>query len=164
MDLLSPDYNICTNPGKPGSSLAKNRSNETLVKMSEAQDTCQPVEVTDLDKNTKTIYGSVKAAARALNIDSQYIHNYVNLMQTKPVLNKYELKLIGSPKTKMSNIQRTSMAVEVTDLLKDGLKTIYLSISAAVKELGVHQPSISAFIDKSWKIEKNRIEEGITLN
>lgn len=89
MDLLSPDYNICTNPGKPGSSLglkrsietklklsllAKNRSSETLVKMSEAQDTCQPVEVTDLDKNTKTIYGSVKAAARALNIDGRYIY------------------------------------------------------------------------------------------
>jgi len=54
-------------------------------------------------------------------------------MQTKPVLNKYEFKFIGSPKIKMPNIQHTSTPVEVTDLLNNGLKTVYPSVSAAAK-------------------------------
>jgi hypothetical protein len=95
------------------SSIAKNRSDELLAKLSAAQKTGQPVEVTDLELGSKTEYHAIKAAAKALGIDRRYIENYIHLNQTEPVLGRYTFKLVGDPKA-IPRKQASSQAVEVT--------------------------------------------------
>lgn len=65
--------------------------------MSAAQLTGQKIEVLDLDLDTITIYHTVKAAARALNINFKYILNFFYLNQAKPVLGRYIFKKLGVP-------------------------------------------------------------------
>jgi hypothetical protein len=65
--------------------------------MSAAQLTGQKIEVLDLDLDTRTIYHSVKAAARALNINYKHILNFFHLNQDKPVLGRYIFKKLGVP-------------------------------------------------------------------
>jgi hypothetical protein len=50
---------------------------------------CQHIEVTDLEKDTKTIYSSMWKAAAALNIRIQAISNYINRNQKKPFRGRY---------------------------------------------------------------------------
>lgn len=52
------------------------------------------IEVTDLELNTNTIYDSMNAAARALNIKDGIIHSYVKRNQISPYKNRYIFKKI----------------------------------------------------------------------
>jgi hypothetical protein len=47
------------------------------------------IEVTDLELNTKTIYNSMSAAARALNFDVRIISTYFKQNQKKPYKSRY---------------------------------------------------------------------------
>jgi hypothetical protein len=141
--LLNPEYNILKEPGSPArgsgwkhseetiarlSSKAKNRSKEIMAKLSAAQKTGQPVEVTDLELGSKTEYHAIKAAAKALGIDRRYIENYIHLNQTEPVLGRYTFKLVGEPKVENVRKQASSQAVEVTDLGSGLLLHIHLLV------------------------------------
>lgn len=55
----------------------KNRSEETLAKMSAAQTTSKKIEVIDLQLDTKTIYPSISSAAKALNVRQPSISDYL---------------------------------------------------------------------------------------
>jgi hypothetical protein len=111
-ELFLPEYNLCKEPGSPSRgtgwkrseeakaknrAYAKNRPEDVLAKMSAAQLTGQKIEVLDLDLDTRTIYHSVKAAARALNINYKHILNFFHLNQDKPVLGRYIFKKLGVP-------------------------------------------------------------------
>jgi hypothetical protein len=130
--------------------IAKNRSEEILAKLSAAQKTGQPVEVTDLVLGSKTEYHAIKAAAKALGIDRKYIENYIHLNQTEPVLGRYTFKLVGEPKVETVRKQGSSQAVEVTDLELNKV-TPYPSIGLAAKSLGVRQASISLYLKEGRK-------------
>lgn len=130
--------------------IAKNRSEEILDKLSAAQKTGQPVEVTDLELGSKTEYHAIKAAAKALGIDRKYIENYIHLNQTEPVQGRYTFKLVGEPKVKTVRKQGSSQGVEVTDL-ELNLVTPYPSIGLAAKSLGVRQASISLYLKEGRK-------------
>jgi len=165
IELLNPEYNISKIP-RDGKRLGfnhteeakiklklyhSNRPKEVLVKMSKAQLTSQKVEVLDLVLNKKTLYDAIKSAAQAslCDIDHRLIKNYIYLNQTKPVKDRYQFKLIGEPKIKMSNVQVNSKKLEVTDLLNNGVKTIYPSVSSAAKAIGEHQASISLYLKEN---------------
>ncbi len=47
------------------------------------------IEVTDLETNTKTIFNSISAAAKALNILQQTISVYFKRNQQKPIKGRY---------------------------------------------------------------------------
>ena len=47
------------------------------------------IQVLDLETNTKTIYNSISAAAKALNILQQTISVYFKRNQTKPYKGRY---------------------------------------------------------------------------
>lgn len=130
--------------------IAKNRSEEILDKLSAAQKTGQPVEVTDLELGSKTEYHAIKAAAKALGIDRKYIENYIHLNQTEPVQGRYTFKLVGEPKVKTVRKQGSSQGVEVTDLELNQV-TPYPSIGLAAKSLGVRQASISLYLKEGRK-------------
>jgi hypothetical protein len=74
------------------------KSKETRAKMSASQmgnsnGKNQPnsikIEVTDLETNTKTIFNSISAAAKALNILQQTISVYFKRNQQKPIKGRY---------------------------------------------------------------------------
>ena len=126
----------------------RNQSLEYITKVSEAQPTNIKIEVTNIETNTSTIYAAIRAAARALDIDRRYIENYIYLNEDKPVLGKYTFKLISSEKSNTNpvvNTQKTSKKLKVTnvDLQK---VTVYPSIGAAARELGLRQASISLYL------------------
>jgi group I intron endonuclease len=108
LDLLKPEYNILKNAGSwlgrkhSAKTLCKMgawvRSEETLCKMSASkmgnsnskiQPNAQQILVTDLELNTKTIYKSMRAAARALNIRQSSISNYLAFNRTNPFKKRY---------------------------------------------------------------------------
>jgi group I intron endonuclease len=99
LDLLKPEYNILKISGSSlgvicseetrakisASNLGKTRSKVTRAKMSASQmgntngqnhPNSIKIEVTDLELNTKTIYKSMRAGARALNINVGIITKY----------------------------------------------------------------------------------------
>lgn len=108
IDLLKPEYNILQ---IAGSSLGSKRSVETLAKMgawkrsvetrakmsvakkgkknTAYHPNSQKIEVTDLEINQKTIYPSVREAARALNINKTSIHNSFYRNQQKPYKGRF---------------------------------------------------------------------------
>jgi hypothetical protein len=54
------------------------------------------IQVTDLELNTKTIYNSMRAAARALNIQQSSISKYFINNMEKPVKGRYIfLRILG---------------------------------------------------------------------
>ena len=52
----------------------------------------QQIEVTDITNNQTTIYDSISAAAKALNILQAVITRYFSRNQTKPYKGKYTFK------------------------------------------------------------------------
>jgi hypothetical protein len=92
--LLKPEYNIFKNAG---SSLGHSHSVGTRDKMREIAKCRSPtnsikIQVLDLGAsptNTKTIYNSISAAAKALNILQQTISVYFKRNQTKPYKGRY---------------------------------------------------------------------------
>lgn len=167
-DVYSPEYNILKTPGSPdrGSgwkhseatienmSIAVNKRNKSLeyiTKVSEAQPKNIKIEVTNIETNTSMVYNAIRAAARALDLDRRYIENYIYLNEDKPVLGKYTFKLISSEKSNTNpvvNTQKTSKKLKVTnvDLQK---VTVYPSIGAAARELGLRQASISLYLKEN---------------
>lgn len=167
-DVYSPEYNILKTPGSPdrGSgwkhseatienmSIAANKRNQSLeyiTKVSEAQPKNIKIEVTNIETNTSMVYNAIRAAARALDLDRRYIENYIYLNEDKPVLGKYTFKLISSEKSNTNpvvNTQKTSKKLKVTnvDLQK---VTVYPSIGAAARELGLRQASISLYLKEN---------------
>jgi group I intron endonuclease len=82
----------------------KNHTEETKTIMSEAKkgqqkpsgsgSPSQAIEVTDNNTNEKTLYDSMSAAARALNINICRISNYFVRNQVKPYKGQYTFKKI----------------------------------------------------------------------
>ena len=71
----------------------KNHSDETKAKMSLAKiDSMVPIEVFDLETQIKTIYPSINAAAKALNVHKSSITRYFSKKSLKPFKGRYELK------------------------------------------------------------------------
>jgi hypothetical protein len=73
----------------------KKHSEETRAKLAAAKkDKCQKIEVTDLTKNQKTIYNSIRAAGRALDINQARISVYFKLNQKSPYQGRYIFKKV----------------------------------------------------------------------
>ena len=156
-EVYSPEYNILKTPGSPSrgsgwkhseatienmraAANIRSQSPENLAKLSAAQSSSIKVEVTDLEKNTSTIYHAIKAAAPALGIDKRYIEHYIYLNQDKPVLGRYTFKLLNSDGEspnliKVNKVKKTSMKLEVTNVETKEV-TIYPSIGVAARALG----------------------------
>ena len=137
-EVYSPEYNILKTPGSPsrGSgwkhseaaiekmrvvAFKRDKSPETLAKLSEAQSRSIKVEVTDLETNSSTIYPAIKAAARILGIDKRYIEHYIYLNQSEPVFGKYTFKFVNldgdsTNLVNVANVQKTSKKVKVTNV------------------------------------------------
>lgn len=166
-DVYSPEYNVLKFPGSPnrGSgwkhseatienmSLAANIRNKSLdyvTKVSEAQPKNIKIEVSDIETNSSTIYHAIRAAARALGIDRRYIENYIYLNQDKPLLGKYIFKLVDSDNSIKPAVstQKTSKKLKVTNIESQKV-TIYLSIGAAARDLGLRQASISLYLKEN---------------
>lgn len=80
---------MCISPSK------RSKSPEYLANLSKSQSSSIKVEVTDMERNTYTVYHAFKAAARALDIDKRYIEHYIYLKQDKPVLGRFTFKLVN---------------------------------------------------------------------
>jgi excinuclease UvrABC nuclease subunit len=108
IDLLKPAYNISQDPSAPMSGLT--HSDETRKKMSDTQKKIEnsgrfktgeyygkliTVEVFDLELNTKTTFGSISEAAKALSICSSSIRSYFCKNQQKPYKDRYIFKKVG---------------------------------------------------------------------
>jgi hypothetical protein len=92
-ELFLPEYNLCKEPGSPGSGgTGRKRSEEFKHKNSLSQPTKIKIEVADLELNTQTIFHSTRAAARALNISPSVIDMYFLRNQTKPYKGRYTFK------------------------------------------------------------------------
>jgi hypothetical protein len=97
--LLKPEYNILP---IAGSSLGYKHTEESKAKISKAlkghkggfQPRSQKIEVTDIELNTSTIYNSIGAAARALNITQSRISLYFNRNQIKPLNGRYVVRKV----------------------------------------------------------------------
>jgi group I intron endonuclease len=159
IDHLNPEYNILKEPGSPNrgngwkhsedairnmKEAQQNRSPVVRTNMSKAQFYCQEVIVTDLVTGTKTTYHAIRAAAKGLNIDYRYIYHFLNLKQTRPVLDRYTFELVGD-QAERSRVQPTSIQVEVIDLETDQ-KNVYPTIGLAAKSLGSRQSSVSTYL------------------
>ena len=164
-DVYNPEYNILKIPGSPsrGSgwkhseatkenmrAAAKllNQSTEYLINKSVVQPKSIKVEVTDLETNSSTTYHAIRAAARALDIDKRYIEYYIYLNQENPVLGRYTFKLVNTENEFIVPVnvnQKTSHKVEVTDVKAQEV-TLYPSIGAAARALGLRQSSISFYL------------------
>jgi len=82
----------------------KNHSDETRKKMSDAilgrakpvwsGRPCKRIEVFDNKNNSTTIYDSIRAAARALNMDCGTISSYLKRNQQKPYKGQYIFKQV----------------------------------------------------------------------
>ena len=93
INLLKPEYNILK---IAGSSLGKTQSAVTRAKISASMmgnsnsiKQAQKIEVTDLELKTKTTFGSICEAARALNISQSRITKYFSQNQKKPYIKRY---------------------------------------------------------------------------
>jgi hypothetical protein len=103
LDLLKPEYNILQ---IAGSSLGYRHKEESRVKISAASigeknpmfgkprpagagSPSQHIQVTDLEKDTSTIYNSMSEAAKALNIDVRIMSRYFSNNQKKPYKKRY---------------------------------------------------------------------------
>jgi hypothetical protein len=93
INLLKPEYNILK---IAGSSLGKTQSAVTRAKISASMmgnsnsiKQAQKIEVTDLELKTKTTFGSIREAARALNISQSRITKYFSQNQKKPYIKRY---------------------------------------------------------------------------
>jgi len=62
---------------------------ETRAKISASHPNSLKIVVTDLELKTKTTFGSIREAARALNISHCVINNYFNRNQIKPYKGRY---------------------------------------------------------------------------
>jgi len=169
-EVYTPEYNILKIPGSPSrgsgwkhseaaienmraAAILRSKSPETSAKLSAAQASSIKVEVTDLAKNTSTIYHAIRAAARDLDIDKRYIEHYIYLNSDKPVLGRYTFKLLNSDSEspKLVNVekaQKTSMKVKATNVETKEV-TIYPSIGAAARALNYRQPSISLYLKEN---------------
>jgi NUMOD1 domain len=132
------------------------KSPEFLTNLSKGQLNGIKVEVTDLETNTTTTYHTIKATARALDIDRRYIEHYIYLKQDKPVLVRgknsiFKLNLNSEDESTnliQEKVKKTSMKVEVTNVdTKEVI--IYSSISSAAIALGYRQPSISLYLKEN---------------
>jgi len=70
-------------------------SEETISKLIAAtKDKCQKIEVTDLTTNQITIYDSIRAAGRALDISQSRISVYFKQNQKSPYKGRYIFKKV----------------------------------------------------------------------
>jgi hypothetical protein len=127
---------------------------EGKLKQSLAQDYGYELVVTDLLTNSTIIYTSIRRAARELNIDRHYILHFINLNQTKPVLDRYLFAIKNEDKKRLTNFdkvltQPNSKPIKIVDIISFE-ECIYPSIGAAARELGIRQSSISTYL-KSYK-------------
>jgi hypothetical protein len=162
-DVYLPEYNILKTPGSPSrgsgwkhseagienmrkAANERNKSNEYLAKLSKSNANSVRVEVTDLITNTKTIYYSIRGAAKALNIDHRKISNYVYLKQVNPVLDRYTFNFLDGESINMKpKKQITSKSLKVVNINTNEI-TVYPSITLAAKVLGLRQASISLYL------------------
>lgn len=168
-EVYSPEYNILKTPGSPDrgsgwkhseatyekmciSASKRSKSPEYLANLSKSQYSSIKVEVTDLERNTSTVYHAIKAAARALDIDKRYIEHYIYLKQDKPVLGRFTFKLVNLNSdllyTNLVNkkkVQKTCLKIEVTNI-ETNERTIYPSIGSAARALGYRQAAISLYL------------------
>jgi hypothetical protein len=169
-DLFNPEYNILEFPGSPSKGKGWKHSEATIEKMilaarnkstivydtiSKSQSHSIPIEVYDHNTKITTNFHAIRAAAKALGIDKRYIENFIYLKQTKPVLDRYEFKLLNEPNNDTSKIsssssQKFSQEIEVLDV-ETKAKTIYPSVTAAGKSLGIRQASISLYLKENRK-------------
>lgn len=105
--LFKPEYNLCKKAGnrsgmkhseKTKTLLRAPKSEETKAKMSASkmgnpngknQPAAIKIKVTDIELNTKTIYDSIREAARALNIPQAPISRYFTNKQKTPYKKRY---------------------------------------------------------------------------
>jgi len=91
IDLLKPRYNILPTAG---SSMGYNHSEETKAKILDSSPLRVEVEVLDLETNIRTIYSSMRQAARALNADSSSLKANIISKQQKPYRGRYVLRIL----------------------------------------------------------------------
>src|SRR5438874_5577757 len=159
-DLLLPEYNLALLPGAPSrgkgrrlsletrnklSKIAINRSPEVRARIRSGQLTGQIIQVIDILTNIVTVYSSIRATSKSLNINKIAIINYINLKKADPVLDRYTFVKMDKPSTIRNNIQKSSLKIEVTDI-ETGSKKIYPSVTSAAKTLGLYQASISLYL------------------
>jgi len=121
-NLLSPEYNMSQEPGSP--MLGRKHTKQTIEKMSAwvrskeykkkisesltgikkskesklkallSNPNSTKIEVTDWKLDTKTLYHSIREAARALDINNKTISNFLRNNQKKPYKGRYIFKKI----------------------------------------------------------------------
>jgi hypothetical protein len=104
------------------------------------------IEVTDLTLNQKTVYPSIGSAARALGVRQSSISMYLSKGGILPFNQKYFFKKVGVDGEVLSVEKSTVPVIEVTDLTDGENKTIYSSISAAAKALGIARATVSKYM------------------
>ena len=131
---------------------ARNKSPIVYDTISKSQSHSIPIEVYDHNTKITTNFHAIRAAAKALGIDKRYIENFIYLKQTNPVLDRYEFKLLNEPNNDTSKIslQKFSQKIEVLDV-ETKAKTIYPSVTAAGRSLGIRQASISLCLKEERK-------------
>ena len=123
---------------------ALNRSNTNLSLFNTRN---LQIKVTDIISNNIVIYHAIKAAARALAIDSRLIEYFLYINNNKPVLGKYTFELLNN-NSSSSKIQKNSQEIEVINVITNETK-IYSSIGSAARDLKLHQASISLYMKEN---------------
>ena len=115
IDLFKPEYNISQHPSSPflglllsNEALAKmsirklgiSKSEEHKINLSIAYPNKVSIEVLYLRNNEIAVYHSMRAAAKALNINVSNINNYIQRNQQKPYKGIYVLWQIFSCKAR----------------------------------------------------------------
>ena len=104
------------------------------------------IEVTDLTLNRKTVYLSIGLAARALGVRQSSISTYFSKGRILPFKKMYLLKKLGVDREDLSVKKSIASVIEVTDLTDGEKKTIYSSISAAAKALGIARGTVNKYM------------------
>ena len=100
-----------------GNSSAKGctHSDETKAKMSLAKiDSMVPIEVFDLETQIKTIYPSMSATAKALNVHYGSLKNYFSKNTLKPFKKRYIIKKLESKTEIEENVNTSSLTQNLT--------------------------------------------------
>ncbi len=115
-DILRPEYNLALYPGAPSRGKGKIVYLETRNKISKAASNRSPeirvaqrIQIKDLLTKMVTVYPSIRAVAKTLNIDKRAVENYLHLKKIDPILGRYIPVKIGKPSIKINNIQKSNL-------------------------------------------------------